>query len=45
MNSSILEKLIVILKVNPFGNFFRALKNVPNLENYKIQCWIRSKNL
>lgn len=24
------------MKVNPFGNFFRALKNIPNLENYKI---------
>lgn len=36
MNSCILEKIIVILKVNPYSNFFQALKNVPNLENYKI---------
>ena len=36
MNSSILEKIIDILKNNPYSNLFRTLKNIPDLENYKI---------
>ena len=37
MNSSIIQKIIARLKVNPYSNFFRGLRNISNLENYKIQ--------
>ena len=36
MNSSILEKLIAILKINPYCTFFRTLKDVATLESCKI---------
>ena len=36
MNSSILEKLIAILKINLFCTFFRTLKDVATLESCKI---------
>ena len=37
MNPSIVQKIITILKVNPCSNFFRGVRNMSNLENYKIQ--------
>ena len=37
MKPSIVQKIITILKVNPCSNFFRGVRNMSNLENYKIQ--------
>ena len=36
MDSSTVQKLINILKVNPYSNLFWSLKDIPNLENCKI---------
>ena len=36
LNPSILTQIVDILKVNPYCAFFRALMNVPDLENHQI---------
>ena len=37
MTSSIISKISDVLNVNPYCQFFQSLRDVPELESYKIE--------